>query len=107
MPTSPNVRMSPFLNTSLNNVSQSFFDTLAIAIVAGRGFEGSDAQRTSPSPVVINEAFAQMLFPDEHAVGETFGQGEPGETATAKFLVIGVAGGSKYRSLREVPPPIY
>lgn len=101
------ITQGDFLNTSMNDVSSSFFDTLGIPIVAGNAFSPADAQRTNPAPAVINEAFARLFFPGENPLGMTFGQGVPGEMATATYVVVGVAGDSKYRSLREVPPPTY
>jgi predicted permease len=101
------IALESFLNTSFNDVSDSYFSTLQIPIVEGRSFEAGDSEPSQPAPVMINQAFARMLFPDDNALGKTFGQGGPGETATSKYVVIGIAGDSKYRSLREVPPPIF
>jgi predicted permease len=96
-----------FLNTSVDSVSVTFFDTMNMPIVEGRGFAGQDARSAKPEPVVVNEAFARKFFPHEDPVGKTFGTGRTGSIATGEDAVIGVVGDSKYRSLREELLPIY
>ncbi|MFL6429778.1 MAG: FtsX-like permease family protein [Acidobacteriaceae bacterium] len=98
-----------FLNTSLNVVSSTFFDTMSMPILNGRGLAAMDADVKSPvpMPVVINEAFAHTFFPGQNPLGRTFGSGRPGEIAKADKRVVGIVGDSKYRSLREPLLPIY
>jgi len=96
-----------FLNTSFDNVSATFFDTLGIPVLSGRSFLAADATHSGVQPTVINEAFARLIFPNEDPVGKSFGAGAPGKFATATNIVVGVAGDSKYRSLREAMLPIY
>lgn len=96
-----------FLNTSLNYVSSTFFETLNIPVLSGRSFSDVDALHSSPTPTVVNEAFAQAIFPNQNPVGKTFGMGSPGNMAQATHIVIGVVGDSKYRSLREPLLPIF
>jgi predicted permease len=100
---------NPFLNTSLNKVSSNFFETMSMPILSGRAFIATDADTKNPVPVpvVINEAFAHTFFPGQNPIGRTFGNGRPGEIAKADNRVIGIAGDSKYRSLREPLLPIY
>lgn len=101
------IQKTDFLNSSLNEVSPSFFHTMGVPLVAGRTFAESDANTKEPTPVVINQAFARKFFGTESAVGKLFGQDRPGKIATAKYQVVGVVGDSKYRSLREEMLPIY
>jgi predicted permease len=96
-----------FLNTTLDSVSDSFFDTLGIQILAGRSFTTADALRSGPVPTIINEAFARRILANQNPLGKTFGTGVPGKMAVATNVVVGVAGDSKYRSLREAMLPIY
>jgi predicted permease len=96
-----------FLNTSFDNVSESFFNTMGMSVVAGRSFSSADIHRDGPVPTVVNEAFAHFLFPDQDPVGKTFGAGPPGEIAKPASVIVGVASDSKYRSLREAYLPIY
>jgi predicted permease len=105
----PGLKITPrdFLNTSLNSISSGFFQALGIPLVAGRGFEETDALRSSPTPTLINEAFARTFFRGENPLGKSFGMGATGDVAKAGFVVIGVVGDSKYRSLRESLLPIF
>jgi predicted permease len=100
---------SAFLNTSLNVVSNRFFETMGMPILSGRAFVATDADTKSPvpAPVIITEAFAHTFFPGQNPLGRTFGNGSPGEIAKAAYRVVGIAGDSKYRSLREPLLPIY
>ena len=100
---------SAFLNTSLNTISSNFFETMAMPLLSGRSLTVADSDTKSPAPmpVVINQAFARTFFPGQNALGKTFGNGSPGETAKADKIVVGVVGNSKYRSLREPLLPIY
>jgi ABC-type antimicrobial peptide transport system permease subunit len=91
----------------MDSVSNTFFDTMGIRILAGRSFQPTDVARTGPVPVVINESFAHFLFPNQNPIGRTFGSGAAGAIEKATNVVIGVADDSKYRSLREALLPIY
>jgi len=101
------IQSEAFLNTTLDSVSNSFFDTLGIQILSGRSFTTADALRSGPVPTIINEAFARRILANQNPLGKTFGTGTPGKMAVATNVVVGVAGDSKYRSLREAMLPIY
>ncbi|MDT7812689.1 MAG: hypothetical protein QOJ42_2605 [Acidobacteriaceae bacterium] len=101
------IQSEAFLNTTLDSVSNSFFDTLGIQILSGRSFTTADALRSGPVPTIINEAFARRILANQNPLGKTFGTGAPGKMAVATNVVVGVAGDSKYRSLREAMLPIY
>lgn len=96
-----------FLNTSMDSVSSSFFDTMGVPLLSGRSLSSGDGARTDPIPTVINRAFARLLFPNQDPIGRSFGSGSPGEIVRASNVVVGVVGDSKYRSLREPFLPIY
>jgi predicted lysophospholipase L1 biosynthesis ABC-type transport system permease subunit len=55
--------------------------------------------------VVVNEAFVHKFVEGKQPIGETFATGRRFVKPT--YEIIGVVGDTKYRSLREVPPPIY
>jgi predicted permease len=96
-----------FLNTSMDSVSSSFFETMGLPILSGRGLSLADGASSDPVPTVINSAFARLLFPNQEPIGRTFGAGSPGEIASATNVVVGVVQDTKYRSLREPFLPIY
>jgi len=92
------------LNTSLNVVSPEYFDTMGMHFSAGGGFDASTLQR-KPAPVVINQEFARHFFPNRDPIGQVFATGR--KWVAPEFQITGVVNDTKYRSLREVPPPIY
>ena len=49
------------LRISAQDVTADFFDTLGIAVVAGRGFDPRDSA-TSPAVLVVNESAARVMF---------------------------------------------
>jgi predicted permease len=101
------IQRQDFMNSSLNEVSPGYFETLGIPLLAGRPLSQEDGKHKNPTPVIISTAFARFLFAHEQALGQTFGNGELGETAKAEYEVVGIVGDAKYRSLREIPPPTY
>ncbi len=94
----------PFLMTTVDNVSPAFFEAMGIPLLAGRHLEESDA-RKEVRPAVINRALARSLFPHENPIGKLV-VGGPDNTWPARWMVVGLAGTAKYRSLRELDPPI-
>ena len=95
-----------FLNTSGNNVTPEYFDTMGIRIVAGRAFTASEAD-AKPPRVVVNEAVARQLFGRGDPVGKLIGSSFRGPPK-ADWQIIGVVRDAKYRSLREpMIPTIY
>jgi predicted permease len=84
-------------------ISPTYFRTLRIPIVSGRGFEASD-RAGAPDVAIINETLARLAWPGEDPVGRTLVQGlGPGQQRTLQ--VVGVARDMKYRSLGEDPRP--
>ncbi|MBS1859917.1 MAG: ABC transporter permease [Acidobacteria bacterium] len=92
------------LNTSTNAVSPGYFATMGMRFVAGQGFNRDEA-KVSPTPVVINQAFAEHFLPGQNPIGKVFGVGR--KWVAPQLQIVGVVSDTKYRSLREVPPPIY
>jgi predicted permease len=88
-------------NTHMMTVSPGFFDTMEIAILAGRPFALTDT-KTSPKVAVINEAAAKKFFPGESALGRRVGFER--ETS-GDYEVIGVIRDTKYSSVRDAAPP--
>jgi predicted permease len=52
----------------LNEVTDDYFATVGMRIVRGRGFSAADREG-SPPVIVINEALAEAVWPDEDAIG--------------------------------------
>ncbi|MGJ5820307.1 ADOP family duplicated permease [Paludibaculum fermentans] len=98
---------SEFLNTSLNSISEGYFDALGLKLLAGRDYLPSDVNAKLPQPVVVNQVFARRFFPGEDPIGKLFGTGVE-VVAKPEKRIVGVVSDAKYRSLREpVPPTLY
>ena len=77
-----------------NVTSPGYFGTMRIPIVRGRDF--TDADRRGSTPVAImNEHFADQLWPGQDPLGRTFRNGN------TLITVVGIARDGKYRSLNE------
>ncbi len=94
-----------FLNTSLNCVTEGYFSTLGIPLLAGRNLNLGDVGR-KPERIVINKAFANLLFRQQNPIGKAVVQGVDG-TKSPTAVIVGVVATAKYRSFREPDPPIY
>jgi predicted permease len=81
----------------LNHVSEDYFQTFGIELVAGRAFTANDGGN-APKVVVINEAAEQAFFGGRRALGDTIRFGDRGD-----YEVVGVVRNAKHRSLREQP----
>jgi len=92
------------LNVSLNGVSLDHFANLRMRIVRGRGFEPAD-NRGTPRPVIVSESFARQFFPGMDPIGQTVGMGGIGSVILPDKRIVGVVNDTKYRSMREIPPP--
>ena len=78
-------------------VSSRYFEALRISTIRGRTFSETDT-RTSPKVVVIDQALAQQLWPNEDPIGK---QIRPGFRDGSTAEVIGIVAASKYESLTE------
>jgi hypothetical protein len=100
-----------FLSTNLHVVSPEYFATLAYAswpVANGRVLTGADDPKAKPGKVVVNQAFAQHLFPNIDPLGQRFGGSAPERVAAPNFEIIGVVSDAKYRSMREpMMPTVY
>jgi len=92
-----------------NIVGNSFFETMKIPIVAGRGFGPQDTA-TSPKVAVINQAMAKSRFPGRNPIGMSFrtdAHDSDGHTTTRPddlYQVVGICADTHYMNLREPPP---
>ncbi|MGO9268868.1 MAG: ABC transporter permease [Terriglobia bacterium] len=83
-----------------NTVSEGYFRTLGVPIVAGRDFLLSD-RAESPRVAIVNEQFARKYYPSQSAIGKRLQlNGADGPFAE----IIGVAKQSKY--LNPLEPPM-
>jgi predicted permease len=78
-------------------VTDGYFDTVGIPMVAGRAFVAAEVAREEPV-AVVNESLSARLWPGADAVGRALVIDRLDRT----FRVVGVARDAKYRSLTEV-----
>ncbi|HUF24866.1 MAG TPA: ABC transporter permease [Vicinamibacterales bacterium] len=87
----------PRSNVTCNTVTPSFFDTLKIPIVRGRGFTAQDTS-TSTRVVIVNETLARQIWPGQDPIGKRLIVPRPDGRL---WEVVGVARDSKYIAVFE------
>ena len=93
------------IKANFNWISQDYFKTLEIPLLAGRDFDDRDTP-TSPKVAIVNEAFARQLGLGRNPVGRSFRiEATPTQPETV-FEIVGLVKDTKYRNLREALPPI-
>jgi len=86
------------LRVKHNVVSPSFFETLAVPIIRGRGFETRDLE-TARAVVVVNDVLAGRLWPGREATGQTLlVGGKPHD-------VVAIVRYDNFRRSGEAPAP--
>jgi putative ABC transport system permease protein len=80
--------------------TERYFETVGIPLVRGRAFSSTESA-TAADVVIVNEALAARLWPDEGALGRALVLS--GEEKIVR--VVGVARDSKYRTLTEAARP--
>lgn len=92
-------------NTNINRVSSAYFETMGMKLLSGTIFDDRPISADEPTPVVVNEAFVDRVFPNESPMGDVFDVGV--EFKTAMYRIVGVVSDANYRTLREFDPPIF
>ncbi len=88
----------------LDEVGPKYFSTLGIPILEGREF--TDRDRGPQKYAVINRSFARRYLPAGDPIGRRFGLvDDQNPAAQPDIVVVGVIPDTKYRDLREMPPP--
>jgi len=87
--------------TQRQNVSDSYFRTLGIPIVAGRGLLPSDGI-DAPKSIVVNATFARQLSPDRNPIGRSFNMWN------AQWTIVGICRDAKVSDLKaKIAPTAY
>lgn len=86
-----------------NSVTPSYFVTMRLPIVRGRGFTESDDEKAT-AVAIVNQTMATKYWPNEDALGKHFSI----KGAAGPFIqVIGVTKDGKYRSPAENPSSFF
>jgi len=91
-----NPAIGEYVSIDIISVSPRFFETTGLPLLRGRDFRLLDTEK-SAKVTIINESMAKKFWPGEDPVGRSFNDG------LTTFEVVGVAGDTKYRNLREAP----
>jgi len=81
-------------------VTNDYFRTMGIKVLAGRTFDNSDRMNDSGGTVVINEALARKYFPGEDPIGRRVRGG-----LTGSWQIIGVVENVAEGDLTDDPEP--
>jgi putative ABC transport system permease protein len=84
--------------------SPDYFRTLGIRLVRGRVFTDGDGPETS-GVAVINQALADLYWPDEDPIGRRVTWGDPTEEDAEWVTIVGIVGNTRYDGLDEPPRP--
>jgi putative ABC transport system permease protein len=84
-----------------NHVSEEYFDTFGVALLAGRSFTAADREG-APPVAILNEAAARFYFGEKNPLGTTIelGSGERHRVCE----IVGVVGDARHRSVRQQTP---
>jgi putative ABC transport system permease protein len=88
-----------------NAVSDRFFQTLQIPLLAGRDFQQSDTGGSSPV-AIVNEKFVHEVLHGAYPIGRAFKLRQPGGRPDKVYQIVGLVGDTKYRDVREEFQPI-
>jgi len=104
LPAGSRVTTADVLNVSLNAVSLGHFQNMSMRLLKGRGFMPGD-DKAKPRPAIVSESFARKFFPNVEPIGQAVGAGGVNDVTKAQYQIVGILNDSKYRSMREIPPP--
>jgi putative ABC transport system permease protein len=79
------------------SVSEDYFRTLQVPLVAGRFFTAHDVQG-GPQVVIVNQAFVRSLFPGQSPIGRRI---RPGGPSSTWLSIVGVVGNVRYGGLDQ------
>ncbi|HVT99306.1 MAG TPA: FtsX-like permease family protein, partial [Acidobacteriaceae bacterium] len=93
---------------TLDIVSDGYFHTMQIPLVAGRDFTMADTE-TSPQVMIVNQAFADKFFHGENVLGKKLrpgaGNGQPEGPPWRE--IVGVVGNIRTEALSREVEPMY
>ena len=89
-------------DAKVNNVGATFFQTMEIPILLGRGLTPSDGE-LAPKVAVVNQMMARKYFGDDNPIGRRLGFGGP--PTAGQIEIVGVARDASYTGLRDKTEP--
>jgi macrolide transport system ATP-binding/permease protein len=92
------------INPSWDRVSPSFFETLGVRVLRGRGFDERDTPAAT-HVAVVNETFARYFASNEDPLGKRFGIGDV--THRADYTIVGIVNDVRFRNPRGPARPMF
>ena len=89
---------------SIRPVSPGYFRAVGAKLLRGREIRESDGVG-APGVVVINEAFAQLHFPNEDPIGRRINRGSWWQGMPAQFEIIGLVADERFNGARASADP--
>jgi predicted permease len=86
-------------------VSPTYFQTMGIPLITGRGFSENDSS-VSPRVAIVNETFVRTYLSGIKPLGQTMRTMEEPSYPSTVFEVVGIIPDTKYNSLRGETPPM-
>jgi putative ABC transport system permease protein len=87
-------------HTNFNAVSDCYFQTMGVALMAGRDFDDRDAA-AAPKAAIVSESFARVYFSGANPLGRTFQIDAAPGVPRPTYTIVGLARDTKYDDLRE------
>jgi putative ABC transport system permease protein len=86
-------------------IENDYFKTMGVPLRKGRTFNENDRLDSTPV-VIVNERFAEKVFPGQNAIGKRIKPGFSADDGAEKMReIVGIAGNVKHRSLRNDDTP--
>jgi putative ABC transport system permease protein len=86
-------------------IENDYFKTMGVPLRKGRTFNENDRLDSTPV-VIVNERFAERVFPGQNAIGKRIKPGFSADDGAEKMReIVGIAGNVKHRSLRNDDTP--
>jgi putative ABC transport system permease protein len=86
-------------------IENDYFRTMGVSLRQGRTFNETDRLDSTPV-VIVNERFAERVFPGQNAIGKRIKPGFSADDGAEKMReIVGIAGNVKHRSLRNDDTP--
>ncbi len=89
----------------MSRISDGYFSTMGIPILAGRDFETRDSL-TAPKVAIVTEAFARRLFNGANPVGQRIRMETDRADIHRVVEIVGMVRDMKYRAVRDDRSPI-
>jgi predicted permease len=87
----------------LNHVTDGYFETLGIRILAGRSFTPQD-QPASLRVAILNETAARTFFATDSPLGRKLNF--PGQRVQDQYEIVGIVADARYQDLRTADEPM-